>query len=352
MVTLKDIIQGHSDFFKFLQGEEQISIRAILPPDHATKNDLCFISNKKQWDLAINSSCINWIVLEKFIQTVAAENWPKDINLLSCKNIQVGMAIGLTHFDDKKKCLPFTAGISPFASVHPSAELGKNVTIAPYSLIGPLVKIGANTIIGPHCTIEGQSEIGENSWLESHIFVGSHSQIGSFCRLKPFASIASDGYGFAPIKDDILKIPQIGRVVIEDHVQIGSNTCIDKATLTETRIGKGTKIDNLVHIAHNCKIGNYCMITAGFATAGSTVIDDNFVCGGRVAIADHVHITRNVTLAGASIVTGNIEEPGAYGGSPIQTMQEYLKSKASLVHLPKLRKQMSRVLKHLGLPQD
>lgn len=351
MVTLKDIIQAHSDFFNFLQGEVQTSIYGVLPPDLASKNDLCFISNKKQWDLAINSKSQSWIVLEKFNQSLTKDQWPKSINLLSCKNIQIGMALCLDFFDDRKKLLPFSSGISPFASVHPSAEIAKNVTIAPYSLIGPNVKIGENSIIGPHCTIEGLSEIGSNTWLESHVFIGTHTLIGSFCKIKAFAAIASDGFGFAPLKDSILRIPQIGKVVIEDHVQIGANTCIDKATLTETRIGKYTKIDNLVHIAHNCKIGNYCMITAGFATAGSTIIGDYFVCGGTVAIADHITITNNVTLAGASIVTNNIEKPGVYGGSPTQPMQDYLRSKSSLIHLPQLRKQMSRVLKHLKLSQ-
>jgi UDP-3-O-[3-hydroxymyristoyl] glucosamine N-acyltransferase len=352
MVTLKDIIQGHSDFFNLLQEQEQIFIKSILPPDLAGKEDLCFISNNKQWEMALNSKCKSWVVLEKFIQSIPKDQIPVAINLLSCKNIQVAMAISLTHFDDRKKCLPFVFGISPFASVHPSTKIGQNVTIAPYSLIGPSVIIGDNTIIGPHCTIEGYSQIGGNSWLESHVFIGAHSRLGAFCQVKPFASIGSDGYGFAPLKEEILKIPQVGKVIIEDHVQIGSNTCIDKATLTETRIGKGTKIDNLVHIAHNCRVGNYCMITAGFATAGSTIIEDYFVCGGRVAVADHIHITKNVTLAGASVVTGNVETPGAYGGAPLQPMQDYLKTKASFVHLPKLRKQMTRILKHLGLPQD
>jgi UDP-3-O-[3-hydroxymyristoyl] glucosamine N-acyltransferase len=349
MVTLKEIIQGHSDFFNFIQGDVQINIKGILPPDLAGKDELCFISNNKQWDLALNSNCKNWVVLEKFVQSLPKAQIPNTINLLTCKNIQVAMAICLNFFDDRKKLLPFASGVSPFASVHPSAELGNNVTIAPYTLIGPNVKIGDHTIIGPHCTIEGQSEIGSNSWLESHNFIGSHTQIGNFCRFQAFTTIASDGFGFAPFKGDILRVPQIGKVVIEDHVQIGANSCIDKATLTETRIGKGTKIDNLVHIAHNCKIGNYCMITAGFATAGSTTIEDYFVCGGTVAVADHIHITKNVTLAGASVVTNDIKEPGAYGGAPVQPMQDYLRSKASLVHLPQLRKQMSKVLKHLGL---
>lgn len=351
MVTLKDIIQEHSDFFGLLQGHLNSNLLGVLPPDQATQDHLCFISNDKQWISALNSSCTNWIVLEKYISTIHKDRWPQAINMLTCKNTSVAMALVLSYFDDRKKLLPFSQGISPHSLVHPTAEIGQNVIIAPFVTIGPEAQIGDHVIIGPHCTIEGKVQIGSHSWLESHIFLASHTQLGSHCHIKPFAAIGSDGYGFAPFNDNILKIPQIGKVIIEDYVQIGANTCIDRATLTETRIGKGTKIDNLVHIAHNCKIGNYCMITARFAVAGSTFIEDHFVCGGSVAIGDHVHITKNVTLAGASIVTGDIKEPGAYGGNPIQPMGDYLKTRASVSHLPQLRKQMSKVLKHLGLNQ-
>ena len=119
--------------------------------------------------------------------------------------------------------------------------------------------------------------------------------------------------------------------------------------LTETKIGFGSKLDNLVHIAHNCTIGKYCFITAGFATAGSTTIDDFFVCGGTVAVADHIHITKNVTLAGASQVTKDITEPGQYGGSPLQPMMDFLKTKSTISHLPTMRKQILRILKHLNI---
>jgi UDP-3-O-[3-hydroxymyristoyl] glucosamine N-acyltransferase len=348
MVILKDIIQEHSEFFKLLHGDLNSPLNGVSPPDLAEKGHLCFISSSKQWESAQNSKSIHWIVLEKFLETVSKDLWPNAVNLLTCKNISVAMALLLPWFDDKKKFLPYPLGISAHAFVHPTAEVGQNVTIAPYSLIGPGSKIGNNTIIGPHCTIEGQVSIGDNSWIESHVFLASRTQLGCHCHIKPFASIGSDGYGFAPTQGQILKIPQIGRVIIGDHVQIGANTCIDRATLTETRIGNGTKIDNLVHIAHNCKIGNYCMITAAFAMAGSSVIDDYFVCGGCVAVGDHVHISKNVTLAGASVVTGNIEEAGSYGGNPIQPMQDYLKTRATLIHLHKLRKQLSKVVKYLG----
>lgn len=351
MITFKLLIQEHSELFQEIQGPVDLEFFSIQPPELSSNQSACFISNSEHWKSALQTDCRNWIVVEKFLNSIPAESRPSDRSLLSCKNIQIAMAIVLKYFDSKLKYLPFTKGISPLAFIHPSCEMGKNITIAPFTTIGPNVKIGDNTIVGPHCTIEGNVSIGTNTWLESHVYIGYNSIIGNHCQIKPFAAIAGDGYGYAPKQGDILKIPQVGKVVIEDYVDIGANTCIDRATITETRIGKGTKLDNLIHIAHNCRIGNYCMLTAGFATAGSTTIDDYFICGGRVAVADHVYITKNVTLAGASIVTNDINEPGAYGGSPLQPMTDFLKTKSSIASLPILRKQMNKVLKHLGLTE-
>ncbi len=354
MITFKHLIQEHSDLFIEIQGPLNQELFLVQPPELAKKNEFCFISSHKHLEAALQniSSCKNWVIQEKFLNTISKNKIPTDVAIIACKNLQVAMAIALKYFDFRKNNLPFVNGISSQTFIHPTSKLGKGVTVAPFVVIGPNVTIGENTIIGPNCTIEGNVYIGSNCWLESHVFLGSNTQVGSHCQFQPFATIGSDGYGFAPTKDDVLKIPQIGKVVLEDFVHVGANTCIDKATLTETRIGKGTKFDNLVHIAHNCTIGKYCLITAGFATAGSTVIGDHFICGGQVAVSDHLHISSNVTLAGGTTVTSHIEVPGAYGGTPAMPMNDYLRAKASIPYLPQLRKQMSKVLKHLGLEDE
>lgn len=353
MFSVQILLDRHSELFSPIMGSFNKPLEAILPPDRANDRSLCFVQKEADFNLAVAKGCTSIAIDEKLAsETLKASLENLNLTIISFKNFQLALAHSLRFFDNHLKALAHSHGVSPHAQIHPTAKLGKNVTIAPFTQIGANSVIGENSIIGPNCTIEAGVKIGTDTHLQSHVFVGYDCEIGSHCTIKPFATVGSSGYGFAPTKTDILKIPQVGITIIEDYVEIGANTCIDRATLTETRIGKGTKIDNIVHIAHNCVVGKYCLITAGFATAGSSIFGDHFICGGQVSVADHIEICSNVTLAGASVVTNDIIEPGAYGGSPLQPMTDYLKTKASLAHVPKLRKQMTKILKHLGISED
>ncbi len=352
-ISLKTIINDHAEIFTLVHGADDIIISGVSTPEFHRPHSLCFLSQKSHLTNLESNSCSVWIVLQEFWTTqeslILALAKSKSHSVLICRNLQIAMANVLSYFDRRLSLLSFPKGISPQAWIHPSAKISTTATIAPFCTIGPSVHIGDNTIIGPHCSIEGESTIGNDCYFESHVFIGRQTQIGNHCRIKPFASIGSDGYGYAPTPNGALKIPQIGNVLLEDFVDIGSGTCIDRATLTQTRIGKGSKLDNLVHIAHNCDIGRYCFLTAGFAIAGSSVIGDYFMTGGTTAVGDHVHITEKVTLAGASVVTGNIEKSGSYGGNPIQPMQEYLRTRVMIHKLPEMRKSLQKILKHLNL---
>ncbi len=353
MVYLRTILNDHPLLFTNVYGDSTTPLEKVAPPEESSASSICFLSQPTHLKLLENLKSPLWIIAEIFWNknSESIKNAAQKLNasILTCRNLQLAMAHILNYFDRSQSLLAYPLGISPSSWVHPSAQIELGVTIAPFSTIGPNVKIGAGTIIGSHCTIEGDVEIGSNCLLEGHIFIGRQCKVGNACRIKPFASIGSDGYGYAPSADGILKIPQIGIVVLEEQVDIGSGTCIDRATLTHTRIGKGTKIDNLVHIAHNCDIGKYCFITAGFAMAGSSKIGDFFMTGGSTSVGDHVVIAEKVTLAGATVVTSNIEKSGAYGGNPVQPMNDYLRTRSTLAKLPSLRKQMTRVLKLLGL---
>jgi len=150
------------------------------------------------------------------------------------------------------------------------------------------------------------------------------------------------------------KSQQIGKVVIGNHVEMGGNCVVDRAALTETRIGNGTKFDNICHVAHNVVIGENCLIAAGFLIAGSSKIGNNCMFGGRVSITDHVELCNNVVLGGGSIVTNDIKTPGIYAGYPIEPLRENMKTLASLGNgnLLKMRKQLSKIIKHLGLNEE
>lgn len=353
MLKTDQLLQEHSLLFQVAVKNPTPTLLQVTPPEISTADSVTFLSTPHHIPLLPSLKSPLWIVTEalwtKCSKDFLEQTSGRGITILTCKSLQVAMAIVLSYFDRREALLALPKGISPQAWIHPSARIAPGVTVGPFTCIGPDVQISSGCIIGPHCTIEGESHLGENCYLESHVFIGRQSTLGRHCRIKPFASIGSDGYGYAPTGNDVLKIPQVGKVIIEDYVDVGSGSCIDRATLTVTRIGHGTKIDNLVHIAHNCEVGKYCFITAGFAMAGSSKIGDFFMTGGTSAVGDHVVITNKVTLAGASVVTGNITESGSYGGNPLQPLQDHLKTRASLAHLPQLRKQVSKVLKHLNL---
>lgn len=353
MVTLQTIVLEHPTLFELLCGQVSTVFDKVTPPEQTSTNSICFLSHSSQLALLGTIQSPLLIVTKALWQKHSAElssfATQKSAAILGCEVLQIGMAHILKYFDRREDLMAFPKGVSPQAWVHPTAQLGRGVTIAPFTSIGPNVQIGDHCVIGPSCIIEGEVRIGAHTLLEGNTFVGRQCRIGEHCRIKPLASIGSDGFGYAPTKDGALKIPQVGTVLIEDHVDIGSGTCIDRATITQTRIGRGTKIDNLVHIAHNCDIGQYCFLTAGFAIAGSSKIGDFFMTGGTSAVGDHVVIHEKVTLAGASVVTSNIDKSGSYGGNPVQPMQDYLKTRSVTGQLPQMRKQIHRIMKHLGL---
>jgi UDP-3-O-[3-hydroxymyristoyl] glucosamine N-acyltransferase len=188
---------------------------------------------------------------------------------------------------------------------------------------------------------------------QSHVFVGSACEIGSDCEIHPHSSIGSDGFGYAiDARGRPRKICQLGNVVIGDDVEIGSNCAIDRATLTSTRIRSGAKLDNICHIAHNCDLGEDGLYTAGFMMAGSTTIGRRFMTGGNSVVSAHLNIADDVSLQGRSNVTKSISRSGAYGGYPLQPLQDALRTTVNLGHLSKLRRDLKRVMNHLKLSSD
>ena len=182
------------------------------------------------------------------------------------------------------------------------------------------------------------------------MFVGAGCELGTGCEVHPHTSIGSDGFGYAPgAGGRPVKIAHLGNVVIGDSVEIGSNCAIDRAKLSSTYIRTGAKLDNLCHIAHNCDLGEDGMYTAGFMMAGSTKIGKRFVTGGNSVVTSHLTLADDVTLAGRSTVTNDVREPGAYGGYPLQPLREALKTLVTIGQLNDIRRNLNRVMKHLGL---
>lgn len=239
-------------------------------------------------------------------------------------------------------------GIHPQAQVASTADVGDNVSIGAYSLIGDNAQIGDGTIIFPRVTLNPGVKLGRNCVIHSHVSIRENCRLGDRVILHDGAVLGADGFGYT--RDDKgrhRKIPQIGRVVIHDDVEIGANTTIDRAALDETVIGKGTKIDNLVQIAHNVTIGENCVIMSQAGIAGSTKIGNNVIISGQVGIADHLHIGDNVILAAKTGVTGSIPADSIAAGYPHLDIRTWRKSWASIPRLFDLIRDFRKMKKRL-----
>ncbi|MNL30467.1 UDP-3-O-acylglucosamine N-acyltransferase [compost metagenome] len=195
--------------------------------------------------------------------------------------------------------------------------------------------------------------IGDHSLIHPQVFIGAHCELGSRCEIHPHVTIGSDGFSFAPTKTgQLVKIPQIGKVIIGNDVEIGANCTIDRAALTVTRIGNGTKFDNLCHVAHNVEIGENCVFAAGFKVAGSSKIGSNVMVGGDTSVSDHVTIGDRIVIGGKSGVHKDLAGPGQFAGYPIEPMRDAMKTIANIAQLTRIRKNLARVMKHLNIEEN
>jgi len=220
--------------------------------------------------------------------------------------------------------------------VHPSARIGTGVVFDPGVVIGERVVVGAGTTLGAHVVLGPDVAIGRNCSIGPNVTI-ARSTIGDRAIVHPGVRIGQDGFGFAMGSSGHLKVPQLGRVVIGNDVEIGANTTIDRGSSRDTVIGDGTKIDNLVQIAHNVRIGNHCVIVAQVGIAGSTVLEDGVAVGGQSAIAGHLHIGRGVQLAAASRLMRNVPAGERWGGMPAKNLREWFREQATLTMLAKQR---------------
>lgn len=272
----------------------------------------------------------------------------KNVSVFLCEHLKSAMIGILPAFTFKP-----TASAREKAFIDPSAKLGKNVQISPFAVIEAEAVIEDEAFIGPGVVIEVGAFVGRNTRLYGNVVIGHHCRVGKDCIIHANSTIGSDGFGFIPDPKGLpQKIPQVGIVIIEDHVEIGGNCAIDRATIGATLIQEGCKLDNFVHVAHNCVLGKGGLYAAKFSVAGSSKIGSHFMCGGHCVVADHVTITDHVSLGGRSTVTKDITEPGAYTGYPLEPMKDGLKTIANLRELTQLRKDLGTIKKYLNLEEE
>ena len=225
-------------------------------------------------------------------------------------------------------------------AVSPSARLGRGVELAPYVVIGPEAEIGDGTRLGPGAVIGPGVAIGRNCEIGANVTI-SHAYIGDRAIILPGAHIGQPGFGFAASGEGYLKVPQLGRVIVQDDVEIGSSTTIDRGALGDTVIGEGSKIDNLIMIAHNCQIGRNCVIAGQVGLAGSVVLEDGVVLAGQVGLGDHTRVGARARMGARSGTGSSIMLEGGqdYGGAPAKPVREWAREIHALTRLAKQRKQ-------------
>jgi UDP-3-O-[3-hydroxymyristoyl] glucosamine N-acyltransferase len=234
--------------------------------------------------------------------------------------------------------------VHPTAVIGAAVRLGADVSIGPYAIIGDGAEIGNGTVIGPHCVLGVGAVLGEQCELVASITVYSGSRIGNRVTIHAGVRIGADGFGYVQSNGEHLKIPHVGRCIIEDDVEIGANTTIDRGSIDDTVIGAGTKIDNLVQIGHNVRVGRCCLIMGQAGLAGSVRIEDGCMILGQVGIAGHNTIGKGARVAAQAGVFGDIPAGETWSGYPARPHNEALRAQAALFKLPSLLRRIERLL--------
>ncbi|MFL6216716.1 MAG: UDP-3-O-(3-hydroxymyristoyl)glucosamine N-acyltransferase [Blastocatellia bacterium] len=318
-----------------LRGNGEVEIRGLATLERARQGELSFLTNPKYNKAARESQASALIVGQDFP--------PLDVPLLVHQNPYLTFAKAIELFYQPPRP---AAQIHPTAWIDDTAQIGKGVSIGPYAVIGSQVVIEESVEIRAHCVIHSRARVGAGTLLHSGVTIREDVVIGKRCIIQNNAVIGSDGFGYA--KDDQghwYKIPQVGKVIIEDDVEIGACSTIDRAALDETRVRTNTKIDNLVQIGHGSIIGNNCLLAAQVGLAGTTNVGNNVILAGQVGAAGHLTIGDGVTAIAQTGIPHSVEPGSIISGSPFVDYKLWLKASAVYAKLPDLHK-LLRNLEH------
>jgi len=258
-------------------------------------------------------------------------------DLLVCKEPYAALGVLLELFHPRPRP---AKGVHPAAVVAATARIGEGASVAAHAVVGERARVGARAIIGPGCALGDDAEIGDDTELHPNVVIEPRCRVGSRCILHAGVVIGSDGYGFATVSGEHRKVPQVGIVVIEDDVELGANVCVDRATLGETRIGRGTKVDNLVQIAHNVKVGEHSLLVSQVGISGSTHLGHHVVMAGQSGAAGHLEIGDGAVVTAKSGVLEDVAAGAMVSGFPSRPHKAWLKAMANLFTLEELRRRV------------
>ena len=322
-----------------VEGNENAKVNTFAKIEEGVPGAISFLSNPKYTHYIYETEAS--VVLLNADVELEKEVKP---TLIRVKNAYESVA-KLLQLDESTN--PRKKGIAPTASIADSAQIDEDVYVGAYAVIGERAVVGKGSQIYPHAVIGDGVKVGEGCIFYPNVTIYEGCKIGNHVTIHAGTVIGADGFGFAPNADGYDKIPQIGIVVIEDNVEIGANTCIDRSTMGSTIIHKGVKLDNLIQVAHNCEIGENTVMSAQVGIAGSTKIGSWCMFGGQVGLAGHIHVGDKTFLGAQSGVPGNIKGNQTLIGTPPMEPKAYFKSQAIFRRLPEMYAQLNALQKEM-----
>ncbi|HEX7088102.1 MAG TPA: UDP-3-O-(3-hydroxymyristoyl)glucosamine N-acyltransferase [Vicinamibacterales bacterium] len=316
-----------------LEGDGAIEIHRVAGLSEAGPGDLTFLANPKYQQAALQT---------KASAIILADDAPAaPCGMLRSAHPYRAFARALELFGEDERPAP---GVHPTAFVDPAASLGRDVSVGPFAVVGAGAVVGDRVVLGPHVVVGPGARIGEDSVIHARVSIRERSIIGARVVIQDGAVIGSDGFGFVTDEQGVHhKIPQQRSVVIEDDVEIGANTTIDRPAVGETRIRRGAKIDNLVQIAHGVQIGEHSLLAAQVGIAGSTRLGRHVVLAGQVGVAGHVELGDGVKATAQTGIPNSVEAGALVSGYPAIPNRDWLKASAVFRHLPDLRRRLQEL---------
>ena len=317
-------------------GDANATVHTFAKIEEGVPGAISFLSNPKYthyiYDTKSSIVLVNKdFVLEKEISAT----------LIKVDNAYESIAKLLTLYEMSK---PKKVGIHPLAFIDPTAKIGENVYVGPFAFIGENAVVGNGAAIHPHATVCENASIGENSILYPNVTVYHDCRVGKRCILHAGCVIGADGFGFAPSPEGYEKIPQIGISILEDDVEIGANTCVDRATMGATIVHKGVKLDNLIQIAHNVEVGSHTVMASQVGIAGSTKVGEWCMFGGQVGLAGHIHVGNHINIGAQSGIPNTIKgDHHNIMGSPGIDARQFFKCSAAYKQLPEMLQTITRL---------
>lgn len=321
-------------------GDENATVHTFAKIEEGVPGAISFLSNPKYTHYIYETKSTIVLVNKDF-----EPERPVNATLIKVDNAYESVAKLLTLYEMSK---PKKTGIHPLACIDPTAKIGKDVYIDAFAYVGANAVIGDGVALHPHATVCENAVIGENSILYQNVTVYHDCRVGKRCILHAGSVVGADGFGFAPSPEGYEKIPQIGIAMLEDDVEIGANTCVDRATMGATIVHKGVKLDNLIQIAHNVEVGSHTVMASQVGIAGSTKVGEWCMFGGQVGLAGHIRVGNHVNIGAQSGIPGTVKGDNlTIMGSPAIDAKQFFKSSVIYKKLPDMYQTLNRMEKEI-----